>query len=90
MSGAASFNCPAKRRRRVERDAARRTLAAKARSTLQRQPFSITPAFQDKYAISRLTMKTAFLAAVAATVCAEWWIVEEKAPLKSDKLIRGS
>jgi len=33
-------------------------------------------------------MKTAFLAAVAVTVCAEWWMAEEKAPVKSDKLIR--
>lgn len=46
---------------------------------MQRHPFSITPAFQNKYAISRLAMKTAFLAAVAATVCAEWWMAEEKA-----------
>lgn len=55
---------------------------------MQRHPFSITPAFQNKYAISRLAMKTAFLAAVAATVCAEWWMAEEKAPMKTDKLIR--
>ncbi|PJR11346.1 hypothetical protein CEJ86_28160 [Sinorhizobium meliloti] len=33
-------------------------------------------------------MKTAFLAAIAATVCAEWAMAEEKAPVKTDKLMR--